>query len=185
MIHVIITEVSWKVTMIAGVHVWATVIVSKESLLLGPPTHSAFCSLDPKTELFIALRSSLDYLGSWPSPRPNIWLGPLSLQLFYILYTPKKKKNYIWPPKYKFLVPPLLLSTCVELMWFILFLIVYVIGSSVIFFLLVIAFLLSTLPSYSIDLYRVLEVMFLLSTIPYLINTRSMASIQFIFIISQ
>ena len=52
-------------------------------------------------------------------------------------------------------------------------------------FFLVIAFLLSTLPSYSIDLYRVLEVMFLLSTIPYPIITCRMASIQFIFIISQ
>jgi len=66
-----------------------------------------------------------------------------------------------------------------------LFLIVYVIVSSIIFFLLVIAFLLSTLPSYSIDLYWVLKVMFLLSTIPYPIITCSMASIQFIFIISQ
>ena len=98
MIHVIITEVSWKVTMIAGVHVWAIVIVSKESLLLGPPTHSAFCSLDPKIELFMALRSSLDYPSSWPSPRPNIWVGPLSLQLFYILYTSKKKKIIYNPP---------------------------------------------------------------------------------------
>ena len=62
---------------------------------------------------------------------------------------------------------------------------IYIYIYSIIFFLLVIAFLLSTLPSYSIDLYWVLEVMFLLSTIPYPIITCRMASIQFIFIISQ
>ena len=61
----------------------------------------------------------------------------------------------------------------------------YIYIYSIIFFLLVIAFLLSTLPSYPIDLYWVLEVMFLLSTIPYPIITCRMASIQFIFIISQ
>ena len=62
---------------------------------------------------------------------------------------------------------------------------IYIYIYSIIFFLLVIAFLLSTVPSYSIDLYWVLEVMFLLYTIPHLITTCSMASIQFIFIISQ
>ena len=67
--------------MIVGVHVWAVIIMFEESFLLGPSSHSAFCSLDPKTELLITLRLSSDYPSSRPGSRPNIRVGPLSLQL--------------------------------------------------------------------------------------------------------
>ena len=83
MIHVLVTRVSWKVTVIVGVHVWAVIIMSKDIFLLGPPSQFVFCSSSPGFEPLIAICSSLDYLCSRPRPKAQYMIWALIPTIIY------------------------------------------------------------------------------------------------------
>ena len=75
--HVSIVGVSWRITLIAGVHTWVAFIKSEEEFILGPPS---ICSLFTRLLIgtldnYLFLLGPFNVLGQ--SLRPNVWFWAL------------------------------------------------------------------------------------------------------------
>ena len=87
MIHIFIIGASWKVIVIVGIRIWDIFIMSEEIFLLGSSSYLYFA------HWVLGLNHSLPFIRPRTAhvfgqgPRPNTWSGPLTLKLFWNIWS--------------------------------------------------------------------------------------------------